>query len=197
MAGSKVLKPVAGVVILVGLYAAAGYIGVPAGVRWAVSNVVPDALGGRDATVGDVSFNPWNWSLEINDLAIKSAHSPKNNLLTLKHLSADLSGSTLTEMAPIVEAITVDGFNMHLTANATNNKEAKEAFEKAPADASASSGLPAFSLANVRVTNSSVRLTNAQNGADVKITDIDFALPILSTLPLRPVRPSIPSSPEN
>ena len=100
MAGSKVLKPVAGVVILVGLYAAAGYIGVPAGVRWAVSNVVPDALGGRDATVGDVSFNPWNWSLEINDLAIKSAHAPKNNLLTLKHLSADLSGSTLTEMAP-------------------------------------------------------------------------------------------------
>ena len=183
MAGSKVLKPVAGVVILVGLYAAAGYIGVPAGVRWAVSNVVPDALGGRDATVGDVSFNPWNWSLEINDLAIKSAHAPKNNLLTLKHLSADLSGSTLTEMAPIVESITVDGFNMHLTANEANNKEAKEAVEKAPADASTSSGLPAFSLANVRVTNSSVRLTNAQNGADVKITDIDFALPILSTLP--------------
>lgn len=183
MAGSKVLKPVAGVVILVGLYAAAGYIGVPAGVRWAVSNVVPDALGGRDATVGDVSFNPWNWSLEINDLAIKSAHAPKNNLLTLKHLSADLSGSTLTEMAPIVESITVDGFNMHLTANEANNKEAKEAVEKAPADGSTSSGLPAFSLANVRVTNSSVRLTNAQNGADVKITDIDFALPILSTLP--------------
>lgn len=183
MAGSKVLKPVAGVVILVGLYAAAGYIGVPAGVRWAVSNVLPDALGGRDATVGDVSFNPWNWSLEINDLAIKSAHAPKNNLLTLKHLSADLSGSTLTEMAPIVESITVDGFNMHLTANEANNKEAKEAVEKAPADASTSSGLPAFSLANVRVTNSSVRLKNAQNGADVKITDIDFALPILSTLP--------------
>lgn len=183
MAGSKVLKPVAGVVILVGLYAAAGYIGVPAGVRWAVSNVVPDALGGRDATVGDVSFNPWNWSLEINDLAIKSAHAPKNNLLTLKHLSADLSGSMLTEMAPIVESITVDGFNLHLTANEANNKEAKEAVEKAPADASTSSGLPAFSLANVRVTNSSVRLTNAQNGADVKITDIDFALPILSTLP--------------
>lgn len=183
MAGSKVLKPVAGVVILVGLYAAAGYIGVPAGVRWAVSNVVPDALGGRDATVGDVSFNPWNWSLEINDLAIKSANAPKNNLLTLKHLSADLSGSTLTEMAPIVESITVDGFNMHLTANEANNKEAKEAVGTAPADASTSSGLPAFSLANVRVTNSSVRLTNAQNGADVKITDIDFALPILSTLP--------------
>ena len=183
MAGSKILKPVAGVVILVGLYAAAGYIGVPAGVRWAVSNVLPDALGGRTASVGDVSFNPWSWTLEINDLAVKSANAPDNNLLSLKHLTADLSGSTLTEMAPIVEAVTVDGFAMHLTANEANNKEAENAVEKTTASDSTSSGLPAFSLANVRVTNSSLRLTNAQNGADVKITDIDFALPILSTLP--------------
>ena len=183
MAGSKILKPVAGVVILVGLYAAAGYVGVPAGVRWAVSNVLPDALGGRTASVGDVSFNPWSWTLEINNLAVKSANAPDNNLLSLKHLTADLSGSTLTEMAPIVEAVTVDGFAMHLTANEANNKEAETAVEKTTASDSTSSGLPAFSLANVRVTNSSLRLTNAQNGADVKITDIDFALPILSTLP--------------
>ena len=130
MAGSKILKPVAGVVILVGLYAAAGYIGVPAGVRWAVSNVLPDALGGRTASVGDVSFNPWNWTLEISDLAVKSANAPDNNLLSLKHLSADLSGSTLTEMAPIVEAVKVDGFAMHLTANEANNKEAETRSKK-------------------------------------------------------------------
>lgn len=183
MAGSKILKPVAGVVVLVGLYAAAGYLGVPAGVRWAVSNVLPQALGGRDASVGDVSFNPWNWTLEVKNLAVKSAHAPDNNLLSLKYLSADLSGSTLTQMAPIVEAVTVDGFAMHLTANEANNKEAEQAVEKSTASNSDSSGLPAFSLANVRVTNSSLRLTNAQNGAYVKITDIDFALPILSTLP--------------
>lgn len=183
MAGSKILKPVASVVVLVGLYAAAGYLGVPAGVRWAVSNVLPQALGGRDASVGDVSFNPWNWTLEVKNLAVKSAHAPDNNLLSLKYLSADLSGSTLTQMAPIVEAVTVDGFAMHLTANEANNKEAEQAVEKSTASSSDSSGLPAFSLANVRVTNSSLRLTNAQNGAYVKITDIDFALPILSTLP--------------
>lgn len=183
MAGSKILKPVAGVVVLVGLYAAAGYLGVPAGVRWAVSNVLPQALGGRDASVGDVSFNPWNWTLEVKNLAVKSAHAPDNNLLSLKYLSADLSGSTLTQMAPIVEAVTVDGFAMHLTANEANNKETEQAVEKSTASSSDSSGLPAFSLANVRVTNSSLRLTNAQNGAYVKITDIDFALPILSTLP--------------
>lgn len=183
MAGTKILKPAAGVVILVGLYAAAGYIGVPAGVRWAVSNILPETLGGRDASVGDVSFNPWNWKLEVSDLAVKSAHAPDNNLLSLKHLSADLSGSTLTEMAPVVEALSVDGLVMHLTANEANNREAAQAAGKASSDSSNSSGLPAFSIANVRVTNSSVRLTNAQNGADVKITDIDFALPVLSTLP--------------
>lgn len=183
MAVSKILKPVAGVVILVGLYAAAGYVGVPAGVRWAVDNVVPDVLGGRTATVGDVSFNPWTWTLSVRDLTVKSAHAPANPLLTLRTFEADVSGDTLFEMAPVVERLTVDGLNVHLTANEKNNKEAKEAVKEQSGAAGASSGLPAFSLADVRVTNSNVRLTNPGNGADVRITDIDFALPLVSTLP--------------
>lgn len=183
MAVSKILKPVAGVVILVGLYAAAGYVGVPAGVRWAVDNVVPDVLGGRTATVGDVSFNPWTWTLSARDLSVKSAHAPTNPLLTLRTFEANVSGDTLFEMAPVVERLTVDGLNVHLTANEKNNKEAKEAVKEQSGAAGASSGLPAFSLADVRVTNSNVRLTNPANGADVRITDIDFALPLVSTLP--------------
>ena len=183
MAVSKILKPVAGVVILVGLYAAAGYVGVPAGVRWAVDNVVPDVLGGRTATVGDVSFNPWTWTLSVRDLTVKSAHAPANPLLTLRTFEANVSGDTLFEMAPVVERLTVDGLNVHLTANEKNNKEAKEAVKEQSGAAGASSGLPAFSLADVRVTNSNVRLTNPANGADVRITDIDFALPLVSTLP--------------
>lgn len=184
MAGAKILKPVAGAVILLGLYAAAGYLGVPAGVRWAVSNVIPDLLGGREASVGDVSFDPWNWTLSVRDLSIKSAHAPENNLLSLKDFSADLSAETLFKLAPVVESVTVDGLDLHLTANEANNEEALEAVQDDHQEASSSAGaLPAFSLSNVRVTNSNVRLSNPQNGADVKITDIDFALPLLSTLP--------------
>lgn len=184
MAASKVFKPVAGAVILVGLYAAAGYLGVPAGVRWAVSNLAPDLLGGRTASLGEVSFNPWSWTLNIHNLSVKSARAPQNNLLSLKDFSVDLSAETLFKQAPVVESVTVDGLDLHLTANEANNEEALEAIQDDPQEVSSSAGaLPAFSLSNVRVTNSNVRLSNPQNGADVKITDIDFALPLLSTLP--------------
>lgn len=184
MAASKVFKPVAGAVILVGLYAAAGYLGVPAGVRWAVSNLAPDLLGGRTASLGEVSFNPWSWTLNIHNLSVKSARAPQNNLLSLKDFSVDLSAETLFKQAPVVESVTVDGLDLHLTANEANNEEALEAVQDDPQEVSSSAGtLPTFSLSNVRVTNSNVRLSNPQNGADVKITDIDFALPLLSTLP--------------
>lgn len=184
MAASKVFKPVAGAVILVGLYAAAGYLGVPAGVRWTVSNLAPDLLGGRTASLGEVSFNPWSWTLNIHNLSVKSARAPQNNLLSLKDFSVDLSAETLFKQAPVVESVTVDGLDLHLTANEANNEEALEAVQDDPQEVSSSAGaLPAFSLSNVRVTNSNVRLSNPQNGADVKITDIDFALPLLSTLP--------------
>lgn len=186
MAASRVFKPVAGAVILVGLYAAAGYLGVPAGVRWAVSNLAPDLLGGRTASLGEVSFNPWSWTLDIHDLSVKSARAPQNNLLSLKTFSADLSVDTLFQMAPVIDSVVVDGLNLHLTANENNNKEVLEAVkDDASAETASGNTLPAFSLSNVRVINSNVRLSNPHNGADVKITDIDFALPLLSTLPTK------------
>ena len=177
----RLIKPVVGALVLVGLYAAAGYVGVPAAVRWAVGNAVPDALGGRGAEVGDVSFNPWTWELSVKDLVVHSANKPENHVLKLAGLSTKVSFSTLTELAPVVDFITVERLDMVLTANETNNRETAQATEKAQGDTA--SGLPAFSLSNVRVIDSAVRFTNPKAGAAVDLTDINFELPVVSTLP--------------
>ena len=177
----RLIKPVVGALVLVGLYAAAGYVGVPAAVRWAVGNAVPDALGGRGAEVGDVSFNPWTWELSVKDLVVHSANKPENHVLKLAGLSTKVSFSTLTELAPVVDFITVERLDMVLTANETNNQETAQATEKAQGDTA--SGLPAFSLSNVRVIDSAVRFTNPKAGAAVDLTDINFELPVVSTLP--------------
>ncbi len=178
------LKPVAGVLVLVGIYAAAGYLGVPAGVRWAVNNVVPDALGGRTASVGDVSFNPWSWTLTIENLAVNSANKPENHMIELDRAVIDASVATLSNMAPVLDAVTVDGLRVQLTANEVNNAQAQEtASDATQAVPSKDSGLPAFSLSNISVKNSSVRFVNPGNQAEVNITDINFALPVVSTLP--------------
>lgn len=175
----RILKPIAGVVVLVGLYAAAGYVGVPFGVRWAVDNYLPSAMGGRNATLDDVTFNPWTWQLDVKGLRVESANRPQNHVLALESLSTKVSFSSITQMAPIVDFITVKGLSAQLTANEKNNKETAQKVEET---SSGAGGLPAFSLSNIRVTDSSVRFTNPKAGATVNITDINFELPVISTL---------------
>ena len=178
------VKPIVGAVVLAGIYTAAGYIGVPAGVRWAINNVLPDALSGRTATVGDVSFNPWNWTLTLKNLAVSSANQPQNHLLELDQAVVDASFSSLTNMAPVLDAVALDGLRVQLTANELNNAEAKNAIEAGAAQSpSTKGGLPAFSLSNVFVKNSSVRFINVKKSAQVDISEINFSLPVISTLP--------------
>ncbi|MDO4937365.1 MAG: DUF748 domain-containing protein [Sutterellaceae bacterium] len=176
----RIIKPVIGVAALVGIYAAAGYVGVPFGVRWAVNNYLPEALGGRNAYVEDVTFNPWTWQFDLKGLRIESANRPENHVLDLESLSTKVSFASVTQMAPIVEFIDVSGLHVQLTANEKNNEETAQKVEET---SSASKSLPAFSLSNIRVANSSVRFTNPKAGATVNVTDINFELPVISTLP--------------
>ena len=67
----RIVKPVVGILAVVGLYAAAGYLAVPAAVSWAVKNKLPAALNGSSADVGRVAFNPWTWRLNIQNLVVK------------------------------------------------------------------------------------------------------------------------------
>ena len=178
-----IVKPIVGVVVLAGVYAAAGYIGVPAGVRWAMNNILPDVLAGRTATVGDVSFNPWNWTLTLKNFVVSSANRPENHMLELDQAVVDASFSSLTNMAPVLDAVVIDGLRVQLTANEINNAEAKNAVQTGASQTpSTKGGLPAFSLSNVSVKNSSVRFINVAKSAQVDISDINFSLPVISTL---------------
>ena len=71
----RIVKPVVGILAVVGLYAAAGYLAVPAAVSWAVKNKLPAALNGSSADVGRVAFNPWTWRLNIQNLVVKGAQA--------------------------------------------------------------------------------------------------------------------------
>ena len=175
----RIIKPVIGLAALIGIYAAAGYVGVPFGVRWAVNNYLPDALGGRNAYVEDVSFNPWTWQFDLKGLRVDSANRPQNHVLALDSLSTKVSFASVASMAPIVDFIDISGLHVQLTANEKNNRETAQKVEET---SSASKGLPAFSLSNIRVADSSVRFTNPKAGATVNVTDINFELPVVSTL---------------
>ncbi len=184
----RIVKPVVGILAVVGLYAAAGYLAVPAAVSWAVKNKLPAALNGSSADVGRVAFNPWTWRLNIQNLVVKGEKAG-SDVLRMDELQTKINVRTLLARAPIVDELTVNALHLNYVTRLRVNglgEGTQERAQKKAQDVTASApspeGLPAFSLSNVTLTQSSVTLTNASNNSTVRITDINFALPVISTL---------------
>ena len=193
MAGKFILKTAGAVVVCTALYAAAGYWGVPEGVRWGAENYLKPALGARDVTIGNVSFNPWTWELEVTGVVATSQQG--RTLLSLNRLYTDVSSESVTKAAPVITHLAVEG----LKANVTTGTKKTAALSSSTAsgktaDTAASTGLPAFSIADIHVKDSAVSLTNASAGATIAVTDINLTLPLVSTLnagTMAPVTPEI------
>lgn len=194
MAGKFILKTAGAVVVCTALYAAAGYWGVPEGVRWGAENYLKPALGARDVTIGNVSFNPWTWELEVTGVVATSQQG--RTLLALNRLYTDVSSESITKAAPVITHLSVEGLKANVT---TGTKKTAALSSASPAsgktaDTAASTGLPAFSVADIHVKDSAVSLTNAAAGATVAVTDINLTLPLVSTLnagTMAPVTPEI------
>lgn len=194
MAGKFILKTAGAVVVCTALYAAAGYWGVPEGVRWGAENYLKPALGARDVTIGNVTFNPWTWELEVTGVVATSLQG--RTLLALNRLYTDVSSESVTKAAPVITHLSVEGLKANVT---TGTKKTAALSSASPAsgktaDIAASTGLPAFSVADIHVKNSAVSLTNASAGATVAVTDINLTLPLVSTLnagTMAPVTPEI------
>ena len=122
---SKFLK-VSGITVAVGaaLYAGRGYFGVPYVARTVLERFGSTELG-RTVAVKDIRFNPWTWRFELEGLSIKSQEGA-GYFLTLDELAVDASGSTITNMAPVIEEVTVKGLHGTLTWSDENLKEAEK-----------------------------------------------------------------------
>ena len=190
MAVKFLFKTAVAAAVVAGAYAAAGYWGVPPGVRWGLETYLKPALGAKSVTVESVTFDPWNWTLEVRGV---SALSAKNkSLLSLRRFYTDVSGESVTKLAPVVSALYVEGLKASITTGSKKVESAKK--EASQTSASDSLTLPAFSIADIRVTDSAVTLTNSKAGVSCAVTDVNLTLPLVSTLAagtLAPVTPAL------
>ena len=184
MAGKILTKTAVGVAVVVVAYAAAGYLGVPAAAKWAVNSYLPTVLGDAQVSIGSVSFSPWTWELEVDDLKASSKSHPDQLSVNLKSLYVDLNCATLFSLAPVLDALRVDGLSAHLSdallqdqLNGTSSKEPEKTQKSA-----ASGELPAFAVSNISITNSDLTFVNTRNKAKAETSEINFDLPVLSTM---------------
>lgn len=167
------------------LYAGLGYVAVPQGARYALEKIAAEKLQ-RPVTVGEVSFSPWSWTFELSDLTVGS-RTGKHHLLKLGHLRVDASSRSLLELAPVLDAVEVSGLDVYAALDEEKFEElaAQTGGDGAPAEtppAEASSGVPAFAIYNIRLSDSRIRVTDASKGIDESITDLHVELPFVSTL---------------
>jgi hypothetical protein len=90
---------------LVGLYAAAGFLLVPRWVRSELMGLTTRDYG-RTLSVGDVSFNPFTWTLEIKDFSFPDADG--RPMISFGRLTVAVGISSVPRLAPSLSEIVLD-----------------------------------------------------------------------------------------
>ncbi|HYM28402.1 MAG TPA: DUF748 domain-containing protein, partial [Steroidobacteraceae bacterium] len=85
------------IVVVLGLYAAAGFLGVPYLTRKNLQSFVHDHYG-RTLALGDIRFNPFTLNLELTKLSLPDADGQP--LLAFQRLQVDLQWATLWRLGP-------------------------------------------------------------------------------------------------
>lgn len=91
---------------LVGLYAAAGFLLLP---RWLRSELVQLTAKdfGRTLSVGDISFNPFTWTLAISDVSLPDADG--RPMISFARLQVAVGIASVPRLAPSLSEIILDG----------------------------------------------------------------------------------------
>ncbi len=103
--GRRYLVILAVLAVLVGLYAAVGFLLVP---RWTRSELVglTSRDFGRKLSLGKVRFNPFTWTLEVTDFSFPDADG--RPMITFRRLQVALGISSVPRLAPSLRYIVLD-----------------------------------------------------------------------------------------
>jgi len=103
--GRRLLVILAVIAGLVGLYAAAGFLLVP---RWTRSELQQLAARdfGRTLTLGEVSFNPFTWKLDISDFSLPDTDG--RPMISFARLQVAVGIASLAHLAPSLNDIELE-----------------------------------------------------------------------------------------
>lgn len=159
---------------------------VPPLVKWQAEQRL-SALLSREVTIGRVDFAPWSLALTVEQLRIGAAAGAENQAALFSvervHVNADLR--SLLRLAPVIEALDVEGPKLHLTRLADGRYDIDDLLvrlarnQPPPAD-----DKPArFALYNLRLAGGSVEFDDRPVQRVHRVQGLQLSLPFLSNLP--------------
>jgi hypothetical protein len=172
-----------GAVGLLAAYTVAGFWLVPLVIKNQVPKLGQTELA-RQATIGEVSFNPYSLRLEGQDLRLAEADGAP--LLAIGKLAVELQWRSLVRRAWSFAEIrmTAPSASLAIAADGKFNfAELLATLERRPREASADSSLPRLIIGRFTLEQGTLELRDRRAGYANSFSPIDFVLTNFSTLP--------------
>jgi uncharacterized protein involved in outer membrane biogenesis len=178
------LRRLAWVVGAVLLLWIAVWLAVPPLLKWQLPLRASEAVG-RPVTLGAVSFHPWTLELALSDLAVGGSAPSAEPLLKVGRLRADVSTSSLFRLAPVIEALDVDGLRVRVARTAEGHYDIDDLitrFTPKP-DAKPDAEPARFALYNLQVRDAQLRFDDRPVQRVHNVDALQLTLPFISNLP--------------
>ncbi len=152
MTRKTILVSVAVAAVLLGLYALAGFYGVPRLVRNQVTTLFAEQYG-RTVTLGEVRFNPFTFEFEANDFSVPDADGAR--MLGFDRFYVNFESSSLWNRAWTFAEIDLDAPYVKLVQRpdgAINLLDLVPPSEEAPTEPAEEAGIPSLWIADLVVS---------------------------------------------
>lgn len=199
---SRTLVALAVVVSVVALYGALGALVAPPIAKNMLAGNLAERLG-RAVSIDEVRFNPYTLDAELKGLRVMEADG-KTPFASFDALDVNASWASVRHLAPVVDALTLQGLKVKLVRDAGNHYNFSDIVQRLDAQRSDTRrdkdrpGEPQrFSIGNIRVVNAAVDFDDRPNNAVQRVSDVQIAVPQVSNLPRDvkdPVQPSFSAS---
>lgn len=162
------------------------WLGLPPLLKWQVPLRASEALG-RPVSIGAVTFKPWYLEFDVDDVRIAGLPAETEPLLRIARVHADLSAKTFIRLAPVVEALDVDGLQVRVARTSEGHYDIDDLIERLkpkpePPDAKPT-GSARFALYNLQVKNASLRFDDQPVGRVQTVDQLQLAVPFVSNFP--------------
>ncbi len=164
------------------LYGLLGAVVLPPVARKVIASQLAEKLG-RVVEIDRVSVNPYTLEAVVHGARILEADR-KTRFVAFDRLDVNASVTSLTQFAPVVDEMTLDGLKVRLVRDGENHYNASDILARLAARPKPKDDDPArFSVSNIRIANARVDFDDQPVGAKHQVTDIDMAIPFVSNLP--------------
>ncbi|TVT49605.1 MAG: DUF748 domain-containing protein [Denitromonas halophila] len=177
------------------VYALVGFFGLPALVKWQLPKLASEQLG-RQVTLDDMRFNPFNLSLSLSGLAVAEADGTPD-AARIGQIDTDLQWRSLAYWGLVFSRLNIDAPSLRLvrmddTQHNWSDVVARFAQSDAPPDEP--SGPARFSINNIQIARGSLDVDDRLAGAKHTLRELTVGVPFISGFPAeveRHVQPAL------